>query len=136
MRSIKPPFNLHRILEFGFRNIILDKLLLSLSYRLPKGILGWASDAERIEWAERNLQKGALRSEGNMIATLPALLALHSAHMLCTTTHQLIGGEETVMKPISVWGWLGGHDGQRPMGQFGQDAGVTPYSISKDILGF
>ncbi len=35
-------------------------------------------------------------------------------------THQLTG-EETVMKPISVWGWLGGHDGQRPMGKFGQD---------------
>ncbi len=30
------------------------------------------------------------------------------------------------MKPISVWGLLGGHDGQRPMGKFGQDAGVTP----------
>ncbi len=30
------------------------------------------------------------------------------------------------MKPISVWGWLGGHDGQRPMGEFGQDAGLTP----------
>ncbi len=36
------------------------------------------------------------------------------------------GGEETVMKPISVWGWLGGHYGQRPVGEFGQDAGVTP----------
>ncbi len=33
---------------------------------------------------------------------------------------------DRVMKPISVWGWLGGHDGQRPMGKFGQDAGVTP----------
>ena len=42
------------------------------------------------------------------------------------TTHQLTGGEETVMKPISIWGWLGGHDGQRPRGKFGQDAGVTP----------
>ncbi len=41
-------------------------------------------------------------------------------------THQLTGGEETVMQPISVRGWLGGHDGQRPMGKFGQDAGVTP----------
>ncbi len=30
------------------------------------------------------------------------------------------------MKPISVWGWLGGHDGQRPMVEFGQDAGGTP----------
>ncbi len=52
------------------------------------------------------------------------------------TTHQLTRGEETVMKPISVWGWLGGHDGQRPMGEFGQDAGVTPLLFSKDILGF
>ncbi len=42
------------------------------------------------------------------------------------TTHQLTGGEETVMKPISVWGWLGGYDGQRPVGKFGQDAGLTP----------
>ncbi len=30
------------------------------------------------------------------------------------------------MKPISVCGLLGGHDGQRPMGKFGQDASVTP----------
>ncbi len=43
---------------------------------------------------------------------------------------------DRVMKPISVWGWLGGHDGQRPMGKFGQDAGLHPYSFSKDILGF
>ncbi len=27
------------------------------------------------------------------------------------------------MKPISVWGWLGGHDGQRPKGKFVQEAG-------------
>ncbi len=43
---------------------------------------------------------------------------------------------DRVMKPISVWGWLRGHDNQRPAGEFGQDAGVTPYSFSKDILGF
>ncbi len=40
------------------------------------------------------------------------------------------------MKPISVWGWLGDHDGQRPMGKFGQDAEVTPLLFSKDIRGF
>ncbi len=40
------------------------------------------------------------------------------------------------MKPIGVWGWLGGHDGQRPMDEYGQDAGVTPNFFSKDILGF
>ncbi len=38
---------------------------------------------------------------------------------------------DSVMKPISVWGWLGGHDGQRPMGKFGQDAGVTPLLFFK-----
>ncbi len=41
---------------------------------------------------------------------------------------------DKVMKPIGVWGWLGGHDGQRPMGKFGQE--LHPYSFSKDILGF
>ncbi len=35
-----------------------------------------------------------------------------------------------------IWGLLGGHDGQRPMGKFGQDAEVTPLLFSKDILGF
>ncbi len=30
------------------------------------------------------------------------------------------------MKPISVQGLLRGHDGQRPMGEFYQDAGITP----------
>ncbi len=52
------------------------------------------------------------------------------------TTHQLTDAEETVMKPISVWGLLGGHDGQRSMGKFGQDAGdpllasLTPLSAA------
>ncbi len=41
------------------------------------------------------------------------------------------------MKPISRYmGWLGGHDAQRPMGKFGQDAEVTPLLCSKDIFGF
>ncbi len=42
----------------------------SLALPMPKGILGWASGAECIERAERNLQKGALRSKGNMTAPL------------------------------------------------------------------
>jgi len=33
---------------------------------------------------------------------------------------------DRVMKPISIWGRLGGHDEQRPMGKFGQNVGVTP----------
>ncbi len=28
---------------------------------------------------------------------------------------------DRVMKSLSVWWWLGGHDGQRPVGEFGQD---------------
>ncbi len=35
-----------------------------------------------------------------------------------------------------IWGLLGDHDDQRPMGKFGQDAEVTPLLFSKDILGF
>ncbi len=50
----------------------------SLAPPMPKGILGWASGAECIERAERNLQKGALRSKGNMTATLPAPLRSHA----------------------------------------------------------
>ncbi len=33
-------------------------------------------------------------------------------------------------------GLLGGLGSQRPMGEFGQDADVTPLLFSKDILGF
>ncbi len=36
-------------------------------------------------------------------------------------------------------GWLGGHDGQRVMGKYGQDAGVTPllfFEGHPGILGF
>ncbi len=60
-----------------------------------------------------------------------AILCQNAHH---TPAHWWRGNK--VMKPISVWGWLGGHDGQRPMGKFGQDAGVTPLYFSKDILGF
>ncbi len=46
-------------------------------------------------------------------------------------TLQLTGGGDRVMKPISVWGWSGGHDGQRSMGKFGQDAEGTPLLFLK-----
>jgi len=45
--------------------------------------------------------------------------------MLVTTSAYWRRGDR-VMKPIVVWGLVGGHEGQRPMGKFGQDAGVTP----------
>ncbi len=74
MRSIKTSVNLYLILEFTFRNIrqTIAYSTDSRTSKLPKSILGWASGAERIERAERNLQKGALCSEGNMTAPLPA----------------------------------------------------------------
>ncbi len=43
---------------------------------------------------------------------------------------------DRVMKSINVWRWLGGHHGQRPMGEFGRDAGVTPLLFLKDIMRF
>ncbi len=43
---------------------------------------------------------------------------------------------DRVMKPISVWGWLGGHNGQRPMGEFGQDTRVTPLLFMRSAMGF
>ncbi len=42
------------------------------------------------------------------------------------------------MKPISVWGRLGGHDGQRPiaiLANLARMPGLHPYSFSKG-LGF
>ncbi len=46
----------------------------SLAPPMPKGILGWASGAERIERAERNLQKA--------LSALKEIWLLRSAHML------------------------------------------------------
>ncbi len=69
MRFIKTSVNLHRILEFAFRNISLRQTIASPIPQILKltnyqrGILGWASGAESIERAERNLQKDALCSE-------------------------------------------------------------------------
>ncbi len=79
--------NLHRILEFAFRNISLDKHYLAYSTdsginKLPKGILCWASGAECIERAERDLQKDALCSVGNMIATPRCVLCMQHAFFL------------------------------------------------------
>ncbi len=51
------------------------------------------------------------------------------AAILCQNAHHTPAywwRGDRVMKPISVWGWLGGYDGQRPTGEFGHDAGVTP----------
>ncbi len=73
----------------------------------------------------------------------PPLCSIHlddaTAAIVCQNAHHTPAywwRGDWVMKPISGWGWLGGHDGQRPIGEFGQDAEVTPLLFSKDILGF
>ncbi len=66
--------------------------------------------------------QSALHSKGGSPQT-PPMCSIHlmmRRQPYCTRTpptHQLTGGEETVMKPISVWRWLGGHDAQRLMGK-------------------
>jgi len=54
------------------------------------------------------------------------------------TTHQFTGGEETVMKPICIS--IYGDDMEammyRPLGKFGQDAGVTPLLFQKTSWDF
>ncbi len=70
----------------------------------------------------------------------PPVCSLHlddtTAAILHQNAHHTPSYWWRVMKSISVWGWLGGYDGQSPMGEFDQDAGLHPYSFSKDILGF
>ncbi len=88
--------------------------------------------------------QSALHCEGGGVSPRPPLVcSIHlddaTAAIVRQTAHHTPAywwRGDRVMKPISVWGWLGGHDGQRPMGQFGQDAEVTPLHFSKDILGF
>ncbi len=69
---------------------------------------------------EGNLLKHHVRS--NHLDDATAAILRQNAHH----TPAYWGRGDRVMKPISVWGWLGAYDGQRPMGKFGQDAGVTP----------
>ncbi len=52
------------------------------------------------------------------------------------TTTPATGGEEREIEPISGWGLLRGHDGQRSVREFGQDTGVTPYSLQDSAMGF
>ncbi len=63
----------------------------------------------------------------------PPMCSIHqddlTAAILCPNAHHTPAHwwrGDSVMKPISVRGWLSGHDGQRTMGKFGQDARVTP----------
>ncbi len=80
MRSIKPPFNLHRILEFGFRNTSLDKLL-----PIPQ-ILELAN-YQRAFCAERAALSAPLRSHALARAHLASRLLLcpnsRTPHMYC-----------------------------------------------------
>ena len=52
------------------------------------------------------------------------------------TTHQLQVERRERQSQSSGWGLLGGHDWQRPRGQFGQDTGVTPLLFTRSAMGF
>ncbi len=49
----------------------------------------------------------------------------------CKTTVTFLRSDEGGGEANQCMGWLGGHEGQRPMGKFGQDAGVTPLLFFK-----
>ncbi len=76
--------NLHRILEFAFRNIRLDKHCLAYSTdsginKLPKGILGWASGAERM--SERSgIFRKTLSARKEIWSLLPAVCSACNMH--------------------------------------------------------
>ncbi len=84
MRSIKTSVNLHRILEFAFRNISLDKHCLAYSTdsginKLPKGILRLASGAKHMSERSRIFRK-----------TLSALKEICSACNMHFFGHQVL----------------------------------------------
>ncbi len=159
MRSNKPPFNLHRILGFGFRNTSLRQTIASPIPQILKladyqrGILGWASGAERIERAECHLQKDALRSEGNMIATLPAPLTCCGPHccdwsdgaVLCDwstayrmtgdlSTHRIDGIDCTLPIRAGVW-WWNGLSGWSTRDWFASTTGAGPFHCYHWVCG-
>ncbi len=76
--------NLHRILEFAFRNISLDKHCLAYSIdsginKLPKGILCWASGAERM--SERSgIFRKTLSALKEIWSLLPAVCSACNMH--------------------------------------------------------
>ncbi len=75
--------------------------------------------------------QSALHSKGGISSTTTNVQHLDdtTAAILNQNTHHTPAywwRGDRVMKPVSVWGWLGGHYAQRPIGEFGHDAGVTP----------
>ncbi len=64
----------------------------------------------------------ALYIVSGMSPHLPPMCSIHlddvTAAILCQNAHHTPAywwRGDRVMKPISVWGWFGGHDGQRPI---------------------
>ncbi len=84
MRSIKTSVNLHRILEFAFRNISLDKHCLAYSTdsginKLPKGHFAFSEWHRAYERAEWDLQKDALALK-EIWSLLPAVCSACNMH--------------------------------------------------------
>ncbi len=86
---------------------------------------------------------GALHSKGAVSPHPPPMCSFHlddaTAAILRQNAHHTPAywwRWDRVMKPISVWGWLRGHDGQGPLANLTRMPGLHPYSFSNDIMGF
>ncbi len=77
--------------------------------------------------------KSALRCQG-VSPHPPSVCSIHLDDATAAIVHQNVPPHTSLLverRPSEavnqqIWGLLGGHDGQRPMGKFGQDAEVTP----------
>ncbi len=75
---------------------------------------------------------------------LPLVCSIHLDDATAAIVHQTAhhkpaywwSGDRSDEANQQIWGLLGDHDGQRPMGKFGLDTEVTPLLFLKDILGF
>ncbi len=72
----------------------------------------------------------------------PPMCSIHlddaTAAILCQNAHHTPAywwRGDRVMKPISLWGLIWGYVGQRPIGKYRQDTGVTPLLFFKGLPG-
>jgi len=84
--------------------------------------------------------QSALHREGNLLnhhqcAASTWMMRRQPYCARTLTTHQITGGEKTEWwsQLVYIYRWLGGHDGQRPLGKFdlARMPGLHPYSFKR-----
>jgi len=58
----------------------------------------------------------------------PSMCSIHLDDVTAPHTSLQVERRQSNEANQYAWGWLGGHDGQRPKGKFGKDDGVTLWS--------